>query len=293
MDLAYVIEVLNKLGFPVAISCFAIYFGLKVAKEIVDLVRRRLRSDISTQKIDRDTPGPQPAMVNGDRRPLVRKVPARDRRPLKTHYFFTVANNLLANKINTIRCGCAGRTEVFRDMCTEMIRSWSEVLQQFIDDEKSSLNHAANYEFGADLADTIMKWRRDLKGRWLNIYIPKPAVDAMMDWLDPRFDILAQNSAGLASSDFFDDNHERMAVVLSIHEMTMQLVIIDMNRLILSINGNLDGVVYKNIEIVPAKDVLTEFFERQKAAGNSGGGSSRSMKTPLPGVQVQQERSKR
>jgi hypothetical protein len=291
VDLAYIIELLNKLGFPVFISCVALYYGIKIANEIVDLVRRRIRGDTPTQKINRDTPGPHPAITDGDRRPLVRKTPDRERRPLKTHYFFTVANNLLANKISTIRCGCLGRTEVFRDMCTEMIRSWSEVLQQFIDDEKSSLNHAANYEFGADLADMIMKWRRDLKGRWLNISIPKPAVEAMLDWLEPRFDILAQNSAGLASSDFFVDNHERMAVVLSIHEMTMQLVIIDMNRLILSINGNLDGVVYKNIEIVPAKDVLTEYFERQKVVG--GGGSSRSMKTPLPGAVKSQERPAR
>ena len=132
---------------------------------------------------------------------------------------------------------------------------------------KATIDMTADYEFATQLTEAITRWRRDLKANWLNANIPKPAVDAMLEWLDARFDVLAHNSAGLASSDFFNDNYERMATVLAIHEIAMQLIIIDMARLIMSINGSLDNIVYKNLTITPAKDVLIEYFEQKKISG--------------------------
>jgi hypothetical protein len=256
MDFAALLDLLNKYGFPLIISGAVLYYGWKISNEIFRLVQRKLRADQRPQS------GELPAIGK-----KLRKITERDRRPLRTHYFFATTNNLLANKIHTIRCGCEGRTEVFRDMSTVLCRSWSEAMEDFVNVEKTSIDMTADYEFGAQLTDVITRWRRDLKANWLNVNIPKPAVDAMLEWLDARFDVLAHNSAGLASSDFFNDNYERMATVLAIHEMAMQLIIIDMTRLIMSINGNLDNIVYKNLTIMPAKDVLTEYFETKKLNG--------------------------
>jgi hypothetical protein len=285
LSIDYIMELLNKVGFPLFITGLAIYFGIKVANEIVDLVRRRLRGNdqATTRRMTNEnhTPGPLPS-IGGPKQALVKKMPEKDRPPLRNHYFFTQANNLICNKIKTIRCGCPGRTEVFRDMCQEMCRSWDQLMKDFISDDRSSLLKVSDFQLGPDIMNAVTKWRRELAVSWINNEVPKPAVDAMLDWIAPRIDLLSTNSGGLADSDFFNDNYERMAAILSVHEMTMQLLIIDMNRLIMSINGNLDGIVYKNIEIKPAKDVLTEYFERQKAVG----GNSRSMRTPLPGSLV-------
>jgi len=257
MDISTVLDMLNKYGFPFVISGAVLFYVWKFANEIFRMVQRKLRTD--TPKGGQS--GQLPAVgVNKKIRKMT------DRRPLRTHYFFATTNNLLANKISTIRCGCEGRTEVFRDMATILCRGWAEMLEDFVN-AKATIDMTADYEFATQLTEAITRWRRDLKANWLNANIPKPAVDAMLEWLDARFDVLAHNSAGLASSDFFNDNYERMATVLAIHEIAMQLIIIDMARLIMSINGSLDNIVYKNLTITPAKDVLIEYFEQKKISG--------------------------
>jgi hypothetical protein len=290
LGLDYVIDMMSKVGFPFLVASIAIVFGVLTANEILALVRRRLRAneDLTTRRMIREsndenlTPGPLPT-VGGARQALSKKIPEKGRPPLCNHYFFTQSNNMICNKIKTIRCGCPGRTEVFRDMCHELCQSWDQMMKDFISDERSSLFKITDFQLGPDIMNAITKWRSELANRWMRRSVPQPAIDAMLDWIAPRIDLLSLNSGGLADSDFFNDNYERMAAILAVHEMTMQLLIIDMNRLIMSINGNLDGIVYHGISISPAKDVLTEYFERQKAVNGTG---SRSMRTPLPGTIV-------
>jgi hypothetical protein len=226
-----------------------------------------------------------------------------DRPSLKMHFFFTTVNQLVSEEIEQIDCGCPARTMLFQDMCRTMAIQWREFLTSVLDDEGSGL-HAAiranrstaeGYNLGRDVLASFQRWRADMEADWRRGGIPEVAIRSFSEWIKPRLDKLRDTTGSIASSAYFSDNAHRLACILAVHEVALRLIVLDMNSVIYSLNGKLDGHLYRNVRIIAIRDLVIARIEIENArhvaeenfrqrAGMDGFSSSRpSIPTPIPG----------
>jgi hypothetical protein len=234
--------------------------------------------------------------------PKLRSIQPYDRPSLKTHFFFSTVNQLVTEEIEHIDCGCPARTLLFQDMCRTLALQWRDYLMNSIEADGSGLHKTSNsngaaggYNLGRDILAGFQRWRTDSEAEWRRSGIPDMAIRSFSEWVKPRLDRLRDTTGLIASSAFFDDNVQRLACIMAAHETAFRLIVLDLNNVIYSLNGRLDGYVYKNVCIIPIKDLVLAKIEaetarmqaderfRQKTTPEWSLPGVRAM-TPLPGT---------
>lgn len=282
----------------VALAGFA-YGVFQVGRAIIKRIVRIINSDGREERRPTPTSDKHEQRVTSEAR---RREQGEDRPSLKMHFFFTTVNQLVSEEIEHIDCGCPARTMLFQDMCRSMATQWREFVLSVLDSEGSGLHPVMNrrtaegYNLGRDILAAFQRWRTDTEADWRRGGIPEVAIRTFTEWIKPRLDRLRDTTGLIASSAYFSDNAHRLACIMAVHEMALRLIVLDMNSVIYSLNGKLDGHLYRNMRIIAIRDLILAKMEAENARHaaeenfrlRTGGDGSfpvgrPSIPTPLPG----------
>jgi len=292
-------KLIQEYGIATIVLAGFAYAVWQIGRAIVRRIVRLINND------GRPEPKPVEHKTDTDRR--LRTATVNDRPSLKAHFFFTTANQLVSDEIDKIDCGCQARTLLFQDMCRTMTLRWRDFLLAIVENESSGVHIAvgrkrdtSGYSLGRDVLAAFQRWRTDTEAEWRRSGIPEPAIKAFTEWVRPRLDALRDTTGLISSSQYYEDSVQRIACIMSAHEVALRLIVLDMNNVIYSLNGRLDGHLYKNVAIVPIKTLILakieadnarlaadESFKQRTASEMGFSGARDAYRTPLPGsIQV-------
>lgn len=272
MELTEFLRVATDYGIAGSVSLVVIYFGIQIAKIIVTMVREKLlnreKKEEITGKIykhhfrDDESDSKLKAEDSGKHKTIDIKHASNN---LTHHYFFINAEVIITSKISSLVCGCEARTKLFQDMSRIMCECWRNSMIEFVEEAFSPDSpRQHNYEFGGRIAGAFLDSQQHMKRRWEEHSMPSIAIEVFTEWAQKRFDVIHADTILIGSSEYYHNNYERMACVLSAHEIALQILIMSMNRIIFEMNGKLDNIVYKDNKIVPINEIVNFEIENEK-----------------------------
>jgi hypothetical protein len=234
-------DMVDKYGFLTLIGCLVLYFLYQLGTAFMVWFKRMLNGKSKTTRHDHDAalePKTMESWGSG----------ARHTRKLRDHQMFMTVETLITVKVTKLTCVCPGRTELFRDICRTSLQSWRDSWYRFLEEDHSG---DSEQRLMNSLVSMLIHLQQDVKSSLGSQGIPKAATDIFDTWTSPRMDKLQERGKDVAGCSFYHDNLERIGTVMYLHELSMELLVLNMQWLIRSLNGRLDGHVYKGYTIQP------------------------------------------
>lgn len=263
------IKAVGDDGPTLVITSITVWFMWKILNEVYVLVKHKLREkspSLDRRNPDQGSSDQHKIVLQDDKTKCLDRylVYMKSRPDLKNHYFFSHVNILLSNTLRSVECGCIGRTELFRSMTETMLIVWRDALLKFLIEREDLVKKVGTgYELGDAVLAVISDIREKYQVKWRQEGVPDIAIRAFIDWNGIRVDKMIETTTLICSSEYYFGNTERIASLLSMHEIALQLTVVDLNRILIALNGRLDGVQYRGYQIMPIKNLYSIELERE------------------------------
>ena len=173
-----------------------------------------------------------------------KKAKSEEAAPLLEHPFFGSMRFALAQKIPHLPITKPMRRAVFQDLLRIKLEVWldrTRIWASDVNDEQTLQGFEAGvYHY---LATTI----RDYEAQILLDGIPPIALKLFREWHEPAVSHVLDFVREVCRCSFYETNQERAAVILTALDMALCWTLVDAGRALTSLNGQLDGVIYKGL----------------------------------------------
>ena len=212
MTLLEILELLGKYGAPLIITAIVLYAGLRY----LNMRLKRLEEK------------PLPC--------------------LERHHFFSVMERALKVTIPQMDIAEPGRALLARDFLRFKVESFSTKMLEFV--RRPSLNDFPPEAFSSQISEVLSQCIQDYEERARREGIPEIYLRKFGEWHKQTVDMTLAYIDVLSQCEAqYHQNYERLASVLSWLEVAFQWTFVDAEKTLASLNGELDGVVYKGITI--------------------------------------------
>jgi len=142
---------------------------------------------------------------------------------------------------------CKGRTILFTDMLDKKFKIWKMTVREFVSE---ALKLKAT---GAELENLssryINKIVEDYEREWHTMGVPENVIDKFMEWHGQRIKMLLEFINPICIGDSYDSVEEKLNAILDIHKVLIVITIIDVEKTLGQMNGELTGLEYKGLII--------------------------------------------
>ncbi len=166
------------------------------------------------------------------------------------HFFFINAKRLKFEKLESMNIFtpnnkiCSVRSEMFRNMMTIKIDTWSEHMQEFIQiarREKYTSNRLSNM-----LTSLIESMMSDYERQWRYDGVPEIVIKKFRDWHSGRATTLVKGMISICEGNCFSSLDEKLNAILELNSALLYMTFIDAEKTLVDLNGELSGSIYKN-----------------------------------------------
>lgn len=166
---------------------------------------------------------------------------------LRRHRFFAVMRNAVATQIPNLPIQEEMRRLVFRDFLAIKFRVFKIRLGKWLDENVRSLDSMTPVELESSLMDVVTTAIKEYEEAALKEGIPEVVVAKFRDWHACCVASVVELIASTCHSDWHKNNTAKVAVVFDTLLVAFHRTLADARRTLYTLNGELDGVVYKGV----------------------------------------------
>ena len=166
------------------------------------------------------------------------------RKILKNHYIFSQVDYWKNEMIPHTKFGDEGRNAIIHDFLEIVLTNTSNILKDFIENK---LNNNNQEEFHASVINMLFQIKNETESISVANGIPEKFIEKFNMW-NARTTIFTKGCIdNICRSRYYPTNKDRFYAILNILMSAYESTILDGEKTLCSLNGELDGVVYKNI----------------------------------------------
>lgn len=159
------------------------------------------------------------------------------------HSFFPKMEGILELKIPTLTMGGPVRTDIFKDILRIFYETAIRVIKDSLDKPLTDKN------FLSENKETINKLIETAKVRMIEAEIPTVAIYKFLDWSTKRYDYVMSTLSDIDSCNAFVSIVEKEYAALNLYQSTFYFFLIDAEKTLKYLNGDLTGAIYKGREV--------------------------------------------
>jgi len=169
-----------------------------------------------------------------------------DQDDLANHAVFQTIRKNINYDIHNLVIGEKLREAIFRDFLMFVFSSTRDELQNFLN--RGNLDKMDDSLYKTRLLETIDSMIKGYEGKAITEGIPPVVVQKFNDWHNSRITMLYDFLNDICDSqELFDSNIARTKIVFDFFVHLLNLTIVDARKTLVTLNGQLDPVVYKGI----------------------------------------------
>lgn len=158
--------------------------------------------------------------------------------------------NILINKLNfwnrykvdTLEMKTRGRTEIFRDLIKFRLQAY---LDEFTDESFNYFMHMDGELSYRELLNLFTNVRDKSDEKAKAAGIPEVVIDKFNQWANPTVQYTLRSAELVLHSGVYDSNTEKMSIIYSLMTSMLELVVLEAEKTLSILNGELDGIEYK------------------------------------------------
>ena len=175
--------------------------------------------------------------------------------PLSYHTFFLRMDSWMRYDINHIPFTDPFRKAVFNDFLSIKFDCCKKTLAEFVAREKLWKDKHPN-EIKDEIITLLMECVAEYEEKARLKGIPEEVIAKFNKWHRSRVKVAISGIKAITASQFYISNLSRVAAILDIFTITFHDTILDAERTLKDLNGDLDGMVY-NGHVCPSQDENT------------------------------------
>lgn len=163
---------------------------------------------------------------------------------LKTlHPFSYKTDEILSIKLPITKIGGPVRTEIFRDVLSLFLSTTKEEVLKMLDEDITLDNFLIKNSDAVNR--TIVKYRQKAREKG----IPEVVIVKFSEWSRNNLELLLSSISDIDSSDVFETVVEKEYTVLTVLVNTFYLLLIDAEKTLKNLNGDLTGTIYNGKKV--------------------------------------------
>ena len=166
------------------------------------------------------------------------------KKAIKNHYIFSQIEFWKNEMIPNTRFGDEGRNAIIHDFLEIILTNTVIILKDFINNK---LTNNSQEEFHSSVIKMIFQIKNESESISIANGIPEKFIEKFNTW-NTRTNIFTKGCIdNICRSKYYPANKDRLYAILNILMSAYESTILDGEKTLCSLNGELDGVVYKNI----------------------------------------------
>jgi hypothetical protein len=170
----------------------------------------------------------------------------------KNHMFFQKVDYILRYKLPEITLKfkgeyCEGRTILFRDMLKIKFKVWQEHIRKACDNSQDS---QTNTQIGQDFLKATVDLVDEYERLWEQDGIPQNIIQKFHKWHDNHAQIFIDAIESITGGSSFNSKKEVINAILEISNAMLLLTILDAEKTLGDLNGELTGMTYKGTKLL-------------------------------------------
>lgn len=170
----------------------------------------------------------------------------------KNHTFFQKVDYILRYKLPEITLKfrgqyCEGRTILFRDMLKIKFRVWQDHIRKACDKSQ-------DYPTSSQIGQAFLKATVDLVDEYERLWeedgIPPKVIQKFHKWHDNHAQIFIEAIENITGGSSFSSKKEVINAILEISNAMLLLTILDAEKTLGDLNGELTGMKYKDLTLL-------------------------------------------
>lgn len=218
MEWIEVINVVKEVGTSAAVIGVVIYLLVKYFSVLID--NKVAKKEITTEEVD---------VIQHDSVKCLKEL----------HPYFNKVNGIIDTKLPIVTIGGPVRTQIFRDALTIYFKTSEEEIYNLLNQDITLENFLSeNYK----TATAIVKKSND---EMQVAGIPEVVIKKFNKWNEDRYENLLSAISDIDSSSVFSSVVGKQYTVLTTYANSAYFILIDAEKTLKSLNGDLTGTIYK------------------------------------------------
>ena len=169
------------------------------------------------------------------------------KKTIKNHYIFSQIDYWKNEMIPNTKFGDEGRNAIIHDFLEIILTNTSNILKDFI--VKKLENNTTQEEFHSDVIKMLFQIKNESESISIANGIPEKFIEKFNIW-NTRTNIFTKGCIdNICRSKYYPTNKDRFYAILNILMSAYESTILDGEKTLCSLNGELDGVIYKGITL--------------------------------------------
>jgi len=165
----------------------------------------------------------------------------------RSHAFFSTSERLINYHIPRMKVSSdPARNTLFRDMLVKKIGAWRKTMLDFVARDFSSLK---TFEIKDLFAKSLQEIIKGYESEWKVSGVPEPVVLKFSEWHSPRVEGLSSSATSVFDGKSFTTPTEMLNATLCLQNALLVETIIDAERTLGELNGELSGLTYQGLTL--------------------------------------------
>jgi len=165
---------------------------------------------------------------------------------LRDHSFFQKIDFALEYKIPHLDLGDKGRSRLFQDMLAQKFIAWKQIILLLLEKEEIFKSDSELLNANTKAITAVVK---EYERRWKQLGMPRIAIQKFGKWHNERVKYIMENVKDIINSSYYDTEKEKMAAILCSYSFMVDVTIVDAERTLRVLNGELEGKEYQGLKI--------------------------------------------
>ncbi len=170
----------------------------------------------------------------------------------KKHIFFQKVDYILRYKLSEIELKfkgqtCQGRTTMFRDMLKIKFEAWKRSITVVSAMDYESLS---KIDIRQAFIQSTLNLVSDYESTWEQYGIPRVVIEKFHKWHDNHAQMLLEAIESITGGSCFSSPREIMNAIMEMNTMMLLLTILDAEKTLGDLNGELSGLEYKGVKLL-------------------------------------------
>jgi len=211
MEITDILKILQDYGVSITLIAIVLFFAFSFGQTGLKYLQNKLKLKVATNPL--------------------------------SHAFFSASERLINYRIPRMNVSSdPARNTLFRDMLLKKIGIWRENMLSFITRDFSSYK---NFEIKQLFAQKMHKIIKEYEAKWKSSGVPKLVISKFTTWHSPRVEALSSSATSVFDGKSFTTVTEMLNAVLCLQNALLVETIIDAERTLGELNGELKGLTYK------------------------------------------------
>lgn len=217
MEFLEIAKMITDIGFLVILAAAVIYLLVKYFSAMIDMKVKKGKLPEEAEHIQYDSVSALKEL----------------------HPYFNKIDSILELKLPITKIGGPVRTEIFKDTLQIFYEESKQITYALLDKNITKNNFLS--ENVKALNDVVKKSTEKMREQ----QIPEVVIEKFWEWNYKRHDYIAGTLSDINSSTVFDSVIEKEYAALNLFQSTSYFVLMDAERTLKTLNGDLTGTTYK------------------------------------------------